>query len=159
MLRLWTMVSNYWRYGLVTNRIWNGVPGASIWAEVNPYDAISTHFRSSRTLGPSWAVTIFLVIIALGVILGVAIYLRKQREGTPFRNPRRLWGDLCRLHQLDRPQRSLLMQVARAHQLDDPAELFIEPRYLCAERLSADFKKQAAQIDVLRKRLFEGSVA
>ncbi|UUO08212.1 hypothetical protein M4951_07800 [Blastopirellula sp. J2-11] len=76
-------------------------------------------------------------------------YLQKRLsatgdEGTD--SPRRLFQDLCRIHELSRDESKLLSQVPRQLELADPASLFADPTHLVVA-------VRAAEDDALRHRL------
>jgi len=131
-----------------------------LWAQVNRYRAMGSRFRTSAN--SDWTTTIgWLVAFAIvaGVIVAIVVSRLRQREGVPFHNPRRLFNDLCRLHDLDRTQRHLLRQLASMHSVKNPAELFIEPAYFQNIANDSKLAAQRDQFEQLRQRLFDGGTA
>lgn len=138
------------------NRLVDILVTVSIWAQVNRYDAMGSKFRAhDGGVLADYGVWIVLALVLLAVILAVVMHRMKQREGTPFRNPRRLWADLCRLHQLDMSQRRLLKKLAQTQKLDNRAVVFVQPGYFRRDKLDPTLAANAAQVDALRKKLFD----
>jgi len=105
-----------------------------------------------------------LVLWGLGLVGVVAVAwllakLLAWRDGRGARNsPRALFRGLCKVHSLDRRQRSLLRQLARVHRLAHPAILFVEPQRLYPGENSPVPSSQVDALAVLRQRLFGDAV-
>ena len=65
-----------------------------------------------------------------------------------------LFQGLCRTHGLNHRARRLLKQLARHHRLAQPARLFIEPKWLDPASLQGALRRRAAEVAMLRNRLF-----
>jgi hypothetical protein len=104
--------------------------------------------------------TLELVILGIAGLLPVIAVMwqlvvrRGERE---FRSAStaRLFGELCRAHQLGRSSRRLLKRLAVMRGLNTPAMLFIEPDHFDLTTLSPDLKPLAAELRQLRHRLFD----
>ena len=71
-------------------------------------------------------------VVAVGA-LGIGLYLwdkHRKRILTDEKNPKSLFFDLCRSHQLSRAERALLTQAAELKQLEQPALMFVDPQLL-----------------------------
>ncbi len=77
-----------------------------------------------------------------------------QREGRSHFSSRRLFDELCALHELDWPSRKLLHQLARAHRLEHPARVFVEPRWFEAAQIPETLAPFRVQFLQLKSRLF-----
>lgn len=64
-----------------------------------------------------------------------------------------LFGQLCRLHNLDRSSRRLLRRLAGRHKLSQPARLLVDPRWLDSAAAPA-LPARRAELTALRQRLF-----
>lgn len=102
-----------------------------------------------------------IAVIAVVVAIGVGLYFLSrwmQRNEQPQRtnNPRGLFRELCRAHELDRTTRRLLQQIARHQQLSHAARLFLEPERFEPANLSPDLRARQSEVAALRERLFAG---
>lgn len=71
-------------------------------------------------------------------------------------SPWRLFLVLCRAHRLRWSDRWLLWRLSQQRSLEDPGDLFLEPRHLDLESLPAAWRRHAARLEGLRKRLYAG---
>jgi preprotein translocase subunit SecY len=70
---------------------------------------------------------VLLTAICLTVTLGVGIYFLMRRQmSLPIENSRALFRELCRMHQLNSSQRSLMLNLASGLKLIDPSSLFVD---------------------------------
>ncbi|MCC9605196.1 hypothetical protein LOC68_24170 [Blastopirellula sp. JC732] len=84
-------------------------------------------------------------------------YLQKRSsnqgdEGTD--SPRRLFFDLCRVHELNREESKILWQVPRYLNLADPASLFADPTHLVRAVRDAENDDYRHRLENLGVRLF-----
>ena len=99
-----------------------------------------------------------LLLAGLTVAAAIAIWFVARYLGLldryRRRSQRRLFRELCRLHQLDWPSRRLLRQLAVAQGVASPAQLFLQPEKFDSPRQCPALLPCADQIDELRGRLF-----
>lgn len=100
-------------------------------------------------------------LLALAAFVGFAAvglwYLQKRSttkgdEGTD--SPRRLFFDLCRVHELNRKESKFLWQLPRKLDLPEPALLFADPTHLVRAVRAAEDDDQRHQLENLGVRLF-----
>lgn len=96
-----------------------------------------------------------LALGVLAVIAGLAYWhaARMRRKRRQYSHDY-LFADLCALHQLNRPARNLLAQLARYHNLAHPARMFLEPVWLDPQRLPPLLHSRAEEVVRLRAELF-----
>jgi hypothetical protein len=80
------------------------------------------------------------------------ILARDKRQ--TFNSPRALFRTLCKAHNLDRPQRTLLKQLAKHHKVSLPARLFLETQWFDLETLSPALRERQHEIESIRALLF-----
>jgi hypothetical protein len=90
--------------------------------------------------------------------LGLLTRWMARREKQAFNNPRALFRELARAHELDLPSRRLLKQIARATGVKQPVNLFLEPHRFEPTALPRDLQAKWPQIEALRARLFAKGV-
>ncbi len=90
----------------------------------------------------------------IGFFYLLARLVAKQDKRRIYNSPAALFRALCTAHELKRPDRKLLKQIARGYGFEPPARVFVEPRCFEAANLPASLKNQAAAIANLRVRLF-----
>ncbi|MCU0960977.1 MAG: hypothetical protein MUF48_12805 [Pirellulaceae bacterium] len=126
-----------------------------LWANQEVLNGLSRRFQS----GGAEVSVLHIVVLAVLVLVAAAVWwavghVGAQREGHSYHSARRLFGELCVLHELDWPSRRLLRQLARAHDLAHPARVFVEPSWFDAPQLPADLETQRPQLAALKQRLF-----
>lgn len=128
----------------------------SMMASLNPLDVMGRNFRgehaelhSSDFIGMAVLLT---VVAATCYILWR--FLAREESDKPYYKPRRLFRELCDVHQLDTATRALLSDLARAHGMSQPAMLFLQRERFHTDRLSADWKSRKKQLDALAIQLF-----
>ena len=123
-------------------------------AQSDRFSDLGARFQQSGPV-PTWMPLLLagLTVAATIALWFVARYLGLL-ERYRRRSQRRLFRELCRLHQLDWPSRRLLRQLAVAHGVDSPAQLFLQPEKFDARRQCPTLLPCADQIDDLRGRLF-----
>jgi len=100
-----------------------------------------------------WAYGIAAVVVA--IVAAIVIYARRRNDmSLPCDSPRKLFRELCQVHNLDRPSQRLLGQLARALRLTQPAQLFLTPAAFEAEQLPPALQGKADQFQRLRRHLF-----
>ena len=128
-------------------------PAIALWAQVNPMD-FGRNFRAAdEEFHWSSVVLVVAIIVAIcfAVWLGVRYATDGERRG--YRNPRRLFQELCAAHELDRHSRALLMRLAAAHTVA-PAVLFLNPERFDATQLDAAWLSQRSELERLRDTIF-----
>ena len=108
------------------------MPFTSILARVDLSD-VSKHSRSSSGLSNNVELIMWFVVAA-GALWAVLHYWNRYRDKILRRgdSPQSLFLELCRVHRMDRTEKSLLMQAVTAAQLDEPAVVFVNPQVLGA---------------------------
>ena len=96
-------------------------------------------------------------IVLVSLVLAIVFLSRysawRARRRTLAR-PGALFDDLCRVHQLDRARRKLLVRLAARWQLKSPALLFVEVERFDPNRVPAELAAQHANLAELRRILF-----
>jgi hypothetical protein len=105
-------------------------------ANVDMFHEASRYMRSSRSTGNVGF--LLLAISALVLFWWGVQYLDKFRTARPghSRTPKDLFYDLCRLHELSRPQRRLLLTAAARLPSQELARVFVDPSILGALAVS-----------------------
>ena len=98
------------------------------------------------------AVALAVVLLSFGLWCIARWYAVRDRRG--YRSVRKLFVQLCRLHEIDWPSRRLLCQLARAQGVSQPAELFLMPERFDVESLSPEMQSHSLQIQELKQRIF-----
>lgn len=91
------------------------------------------------------------------VALTIAVFhfwnaLRKARADGSGGSSRDLFSELCEAHELNRLERTLILQLASTYEMPQPATLFIDPWTL--EQAAAAPGPEAHRYGALRQRLF-----
>ncbi len=106
----------------------------------------------------SISVTQVLVFVAVVAVLSVVAWrvsrVMAMRDGRSYFSPRRLFRDLCRLHELGWSSRLLPQKLARARQLKDPAQLFLEPAWFEPAKIPPRLRPQQGKLGAIKQRLF-----
>ena len=111
--------------------------------------------RSRSSVGTGEVILYLMIAGAAIAVVCSSIYL-----GSRLVHRRRhhshggLFAGLCRTHGLDRSTRGLLKQVARFHKLQQPARVFVDPKWLDPSSLQGPLRRQALRVAALRNRLF-----
>jgi hypothetical protein len=103
-----------------------------------------------------WAGVASIAAAALAIVICLWIlssYLAAERERNK-NSPWRLFADLCKAHKLSRRERSIVHRLAQQLQLEQPAILFVEPTWYCAEKVGPSWDQCGEDLDRLRQRLF-----
>lgn len=118
---------------------------------------VASQYRD-ETLDSSGSLVILCVPI-IAIALAFAIYRWYDRTPTPVDTPEALIYDLCRIHELPKSSRALLLKIGRANEMVQPATMFLSSEHFetavaaGAKRLKyvADDQKQLA---IVRRRVF-----
>lgn len=105
----------------------------------------------------SWHDLVPYIATAIAICVGTAIYSHvKRRNDMTERcdDPHKLFRELCQVHQLDRPSRRLLLQLAEGHNFAQPAQVFVTPAAFEPVRVPAALRGRIDEIKRLRERLF-----
>ena len=100
-----------------------------------------------------WGVAAVLAVAAVAA----AMFVQRRRMADQRSSPAALFLELCRAHKLDRPQRTLLKQVAQVQELRNIARVFTEPQWLLQAQADGAFRSRAGQLQALCQTLFEKS--
>lgn len=131
-------------------------PFFTLWAQIDSLDKFVEALRDRRGRGDSTEILGALLALAAVSVAVWALarlverFCRKRLRPSPYRL---LWS-LSRAHRLRWSQWWLLRRIARQLNLEDPARLFLEPEWLDANKLGAEFAPRSREIQVLRARLF-----
>ena len=110
--------------------------------------------RASRTNAGEALVWLAIVVGMIAVVcLAIRFASRLQRRRR-YNSHGSLFQGLCRTHGLNHRARGLLKQLARHHRLAQPARLFVEPKWLDPASLQGALRRRAAEVALLRNRLF-----
>jgi hypothetical protein len=127
-----------------------------VFAQQTPIQKLGANFRGEDTPINGLEVLLTLAVLAaicIALLLG-SYLLRRMEQPRTINSPKRLFRDLCRLHQLDRPARNALLALARGKRIEPPGLVFLEPG--CFEGLDAhaELAPQRVQLAALRDKLF-----
>lgn len=114
---------------------------------------------SGRNAELHWSDIVTLVgVVGGGLLLVAALYLlQRYQQRRAFSNePRHLFQDLCRLHDLSRKERRLLSRLATACKLPIPAALFVSPQYFEPEAMPQELAAHEVAIRKIATKLFVG---
>ena len=118
-----------------------------------PLEEVSESFRAGSQ-GIWIFVTFFIFLIALAAgLIYFDIYVR-QRNKADLDNPRFLFIELVRAHELNRTEKQFLTDFADESNLEDPLPLFIEPEYFLTALDDERFRESYRTIAYLLKKLF-----
>ena len=81
--------------------------------------------KQSGTGGATGLVLVGIAALAIAVA-ALVVYLSSARSQRVINNPKKLFKELCRKHELSSSQKSLLGSLAVAKGLSDPCVLFID---------------------------------
>jgi hypothetical protein len=96
-----------------------------------------------------------LVALVAAVVAAAVIWLRNRNDMTRHcDNPWKLFRELCRVHELDRPSQRMLAQLAKVRRYAQPAEVFVRPAAFDLEGLPPAWRHERAALERLRGRLF-----
>lgn len=96
-----------------------------------------------------------MVLAVIGLLIWLLVRYKERQDGPDRTNsPRRLFGELCRVHSLKFKDRWLLRRVARWQRLSQPAKLFLEPERFDTANLSIRLRSKHARLEKLREQLF-----
>ena len=87
--------------------------------------------------------------VSVGAYYAHRAALRRRLNSHPA-----LFHALCRVHQLNRGERTLLWQVVRAQNRAYPGQVFTEPGWGAGQRLPAELRAKAAEVAKLHNKLF-----
>ena len=141
--------------------LWDGTVSRSSGHKVEPdtYDVVrgigeqfSNRSQWGQTVGVLACILLLLVLAAsLAVLDG---YWRRRNKAI-IDNPRYLFTELVRAHELTRIERQFLINFANEKNLEDPLPLFIEPQYFQSALDDDQFSESYPMIDYLLKKLFD----
>ncbi|HEX7450607.1 MAG TPA: hypothetical protein VF306_23805 [Pirellulales bacterium] len=89
-------------------------------------------------------------------VWGVSRLVGRKERAVSCLDPRALFRELCRTHQLSRSDRQLLRHLALEYKLAQPSLLFVEPDRFDVAELGEAWQKHRQRLDELRCRLFAG---
>jgi hypothetical protein len=116
------------------------------------YGEVAKRSRSMSSLSKNLEL-IVLVAVGIAGLWAALHYWGRYRDRILGRagSPQSLFLELCHVHRLSRPEKTLLMQAATAAKLADPAVAFINPQVLGAMKgsVSADAQERRVLIEKL----------
>ncbi len=123
--------------------------------QTDRFSAMGRQFRHGRENSDFTSAIILSIVLALvGVTAWLIVKYLSRKEKAGYRNPKELFLDLCRAHQLNRRERALLLQLAQDHQLAQPAAIFLSPRlFESAQEPDSEAAQREALLQI-RDRLF-----
>jgi integral membrane sensor domain MASE1 len=104
---------------------------------------------------PSWWLSIAIGCGLAMAVAGALVARWRAWNDRQRHTPRRLLNELFAAHQLRRPQRRLIRQLAQELKLDHPALLFLEPSLWEAARAAEFGRKHTRELAILERQLFE----
>jgi len=110
---------------------------------------------ANLTRGRSDWVLLASAVALVGLTIAVFYFwnaLRKARTGGSGSSAKDLFAELCQAHELNRLERTLILQLASTYEMPQPAALFIDPWTL--EQAAAAPGPEAHRYGALRQRLF-----
>ena len=112
----------------------------------------SRHFSSRQGAWLFLTFFGFLLILAVGLVFA-DLFLRR-RSKTGIDNPRYLFTELARAHELTRIERQFLTDFADESNLEDPLPLFVEPKYFLSALDDDRFRTSHGMIESMLRKLF-----
>ena len=129
--------------------------GYLILAQGNRLEQMGRGMRASRErvlLTDLWPLGLALLVI----IMGATVY-NAWKQRNDFRekcnDPKKLFRELCKIHELNASQRRLLCSLAEACEFDQPAQVFLMPSVFHCN-VPAKLAGKADQLQQLRTQLF-----
>jgi hypothetical protein len=105
--------------------------------------------------GAEWSVLIGALALLLVIVVTSYVVAKRKRSEFLCNSPKRLFHDLCRAHRLHMRNRHLLKKLAAGRGVENPAELFVDPKYFDSADLPQGLQSAAHQLRQLRHTLFE----
>ena len=116
---------------------------------------VAERFQTGGTQVSGTQIFVFCIVaVVLGIVLWRVARLVALRDGRSYVSTKRLFRDLCRLHDLDWSSRRLLRRLALARGLNNPAQIFLQPAWLEPAEIPAEFRPFQAQLQEIEQRLF-----
>lgn len=113
------------------------------------FTAMGNHFRTdSATINISHLYVLAAFVLAISSSIWALTRWQKGEHAWNVDSPQKLFLELCRVHQLNKEQMTLLRRIVRELQLPHPASLFIDPGYLAS---AVQLEKFQGLNDDLRK--------
>ena len=117
---------------------------------------VAARFQSGGSNISATQVCVFLAVVAVvGLVLWRVARVAAMRDGRSYYSPKRLFAELCQLHELDWASRRLLRRLAHALRLEHPAQLFLEPAFFEAARMPTELRSEQTRLKEFKRRLFE----
>lgn len=130
-------------------------PGAWLLAQHDRLQGLSQRFQTGGYHVDAAHVAMFAAaLLMLTIVLWRVTRSKRFSDEQPFHNPRRLFLDLCHLHELDWSSRRLLWKLAQARGGDHPAQVFLEPSWLDAQQLPRGLATAAPAFARIQTQLF-----
>ncbi len=120
-------------------------------------ESLNQAFRDqSEEGGPAGIIMLAVVVCAISVAV-LAYFAYKRRTERVFCDANQLLKEVGRAHRLNRQQRSLLVQLAKAKQLEDPCALLLDTSHWILDPVKHPQlcqPRKIAQIQMMQRRLF-----
>ena len=111
-------------------------------------EAVHHAFNTRKTDTGPLLIALLIAVVVLGSIW-LGIYLHKRYFCQPLLNPRKLFAQLCRAHQLTRTQRRSLDQLGEILKLPTPSVLMLDARLWQLEELLSSKRIDARKFEKL----------
>ena len=114
--------------------------------------SMSNTFGKSKNRTSNTTLIIFVVSfgsIIVGALVAYDRYTKSRNTKEGYFSTESLFKDLCRTHNFDRTEQTILRKLAKEFQLSNPLDLFVEPRFLeraLAERVVPYTQNQIRKI-------------
>ncbi|MGL4943108.1 MAG: hypothetical protein ACRC46_07950 [Thermoguttaceae bacterium] len=92
-------------------------------------------------------------VVMIGVIAYNNLVLRYTKKNG-FDSPKRLFDELCMLHEILRSERQFLKLFAETRGLPDPLTLFVEPKFFLDAQQNPDFSRHRVMLEGLLIKMF-----
>ncbi len=130
--------------------------GVALLGQSSLMESLAREFRGENSGATSGEYAVW-ILAALAATVGLWWLAKRQDPGRRrvVDDPRRLFRDLCRAHDLPRREQRRLAAWAAAGGSSNPALLFIEPAHFDVAARSIEDDDERAALDALRARLFD----
>ncbi len=118
-------------------------------------NVVAERFQNGGTdISATQGIVICIVAAIVGVILWRVARAVALRDGRSYFSSKKLFKELCRLHQLDWSHSRLLWKLAQARRLEHPSRLFLESTWFEPAGLPATLKPFRNELEAIQQRLF-----
>ncbi len=127
-----------------------------LWAESEVFRGMGSAFRGRRAVltrsdALVWVGIVLAVVVAFVVLSRLMMRQERRRR---YHSPRALFKQLCKAHNIQRAERSLLLKLAQFRQVELPTQLFFESQHFDPQTLDNRFHDDLPRLAELRTTLF-----